>query len=118
MAFDRVASGYRAVGAAEVFENAIVAGLDDHRMFAGEEIVLDLDVIDRLAADRGAFLGNGVFLDDHAIYAQNKPCHETPLFNPPLSAQWYFKTAVSSGAAERVIQSRARATPRARPTRH
>jgi hypothetical protein len=67
---DGVAVHHRAVGAAQVLEERVVEDRDDDRMLAAHREVVDLDVVVRLAADGGAFLGQRNFLEHQAIHAE------------------------------------------------
>src|SRR5262245_10743246 len=67
---DRVAVDHGAVGTAEVFEERVVEDGDGHCVLAAHRKVVDLDVVVRLAADGGAFLGQGDLLEHQAIHAE------------------------------------------------
>ena len=79
MLLDRVAVDQRAVGAAKVLHERIVQDGDDHRVLAADRQIVDLDVVMRLAADRGALLGKRDLLEHQAVHAEYQFRHSWSL---------------------------------------
>jgi hypothetical protein len=68
-----------AIGAAQVFHEGIVQDRDDDGVLAANRQVVDLDVVVRLAADGGAFLGERDLLQNQAIHAEYQFRHRRSL---------------------------------------
>src|SRR3970282_407065 len=76
---DRIAVDQRAVGAAQVLEEAVVQDGDDDGVLAAHREVVDLDVVVRLAADGGALLAQGDLLEHQPVHAEYQFRHSRPL---------------------------------------
>ncbi len=79
MLLDRIAVDQGSVGAAEVFHERVVQDRDDYGVLAADRQIVDLDVVVRLAADRGALLGERDLLEHQTIHAEYQFRHRRPL---------------------------------------
>jgi hypothetical protein len=75
VAFYGFAADYSTVSAIEVFENAVVPDLHNYRVLTRQKRIFDLHIVNRFAANRGALLGDSVFLQHHLIDAEYESCH-------------------------------------------
>src|SRR6266853_1611128 len=74
---DRLTVDHGAVGAAEILEKRVLQDGDDDGVFPAYCQIIDLDVVVRLAADGGAFLGQSNFLEDQAVHAEYQLRHSS-----------------------------------------
>ena len=69
-----------AVGAAEVLQKGIVEDGGDSGVATADREIVDMDIVLRFAADGDFILVQGVFLDHHAVHAENDFCHSSAFF--------------------------------------
>ena len=69
--FDRLPVDQCSVGRTEVLQKRVVQNRDDHSVLTRDRKVIDLNVVVRLAADGGALLGQGNFLEHQPVHAEN-----------------------------------------------
>src|SRR3989475_12128205 len=83
---DRLAVDHGAVGAAEILEKGVLQDGDDDCVFPAYCQIVDLDVVMRLAADGGTFLGQSNFLEHQVVHTEYQLRHSSipllKLFEP------------------------------------
>jgi hypothetical protein len=75
MLLDGLPIDERAVGAAQILKKGIIEYGNHHRVLTRDRQIVDLDIVVRLAADRGALLVQGNFLEHRGFHAEYELSH-------------------------------------------